>query len=87
MEFADLEGKDRLCGAFTNVTVGIQHGDLFSEGGRDELVQRNAVVLRERLRAAAKRFGNVDVERTHDAERMVRNSSGVTARICRASKP
>ena len=51
-------------GPLADGAVCIQHGDFLSEGRRDELIERNVVVLRESLRAAAKRFGNVDVERS-----------------------
>ena len=40
-------------GTLANIAVRIQNGDLLGEGRRDELVKRNAVVLRERLCAAA----------------------------------
>ena len=72
-------------GALEDVAVRVQNGDLLGEGRGDELVERNTVVLRERLRAATKRFRNVDVERAHDEERIRRKSSGVTARIPRLS--
>ena len=70
-----------------DVTVRIQNGHLLGQGRRDELVERNAVVVSKRLRAAVKRFRNVDVERAHDAERILRKWSGVAARIPRASTP
>ena len=72
-------------GALADVAVRIQNSDLLGEGRGNELVERNTVVLRERLRAAMKRFRNVDVERAHGVERIRRNWSGVTARIPRAS--
>src|SRR5437879_5309465 len=70
-------------GALADVAVRIQNGDLLGEGRSNELVERNAVVLRKRLRAAAQRFRNIDVERAHDGvvETILRKSSGVTARI------
>jgi hypothetical protein len=74
-------------GAFADVAVRIEDGDLLGEGRCDELVQRNAILLRESLRPAAKRFGDVDAERAYGMERILRNSSGVIARIPSESAP
>ena len=68
-------------GALTDITIRIQHGHLLGEGRRDELLQRDAVILRKRLRATVKGFWNIDLERTHRGERLFSNPISVTARI------
>lgn len=60
-------------GSLADVAARIQDDDLLGESRGDKLIERHAIVLRERLGATAQRFRDENLERAHEAERILRN--------------